>query len=227
MRFILYAGISALIIYILPSRPQRNILQLCITRANKPTIHLLLEHIYFHGWPAWLTAHQKYCYLWKIRENTNDKIIAIFIQYNKPNIIFSSSKICRHWSGLRKKLSAWPQMCPGKRNFCFFPVTFAKVLPLAVIFRFFCGYFCNFPTFFENFVSAWQTKSVWLPAPRIHLSPALSLFSKYAPIVLQTPPLIVLHFQVLLSTPVWPTWPDRCSLTRDDNYSRTFHICKW
>ena len=118
-------------------------------------------------------------------------------------------------------------MCPGKRNFCFFPVTFAKVLPLAVIFLFFCGYFCNFPTFFENFVSAWQTKSVWLPAPRIHLSPPLSLFSKYAPIVLQTPPLIVLHFQVLLSTPVWPTWPDRCSLTRDDNYSRTFHICKW
>ena len=115
-------------------------------------------------------------------------------------------------------------MCPGKRNFCFFSVTFAKVLPLAVIFRCFCGYFCNFPTFSENFVSAWQTKSAWLPAPRIHLFPALSLFSKYAPIVLQTPPLIVLLFQVLLSTPVWPTWPDLCSLTRDDNYSRTFHV---
>ena len=73
--------------------------------------------------------------------------------------------------------------------FVCFPVTFAKVPPLAVTFRCFCGYFCNFPTFSEKFVSAWQRKSFWLPAPRIHLSPPLSLFSKYAPIVLLPPPL--------------------------------------
>ena len=45
MRFFLYAGISALIIYISPSRPQRNIVQLCIARTNKPATHLLREHI--------------------------------------------------------------------------------------------------------------------------------------------------------------------------------------
>ena len=71
---------------------------------------------------------------------------------------------------------------PGKAQFflaifCFFfPSLLQKVLPLAVTLRCFRGYICNFPTFSENIFIAWQTKSAWLPAPRIHLFPRPVIF---------------------------------------------------
>ena len=152
MIFFLYTWTSALIIYISPSRPKRNLVQLCIAWTNKPATHLLLEHIYFHGWPAWLTAHQKYCYFWKIRENTNDKIIAIFINLSCTNTRVGAYNIRNPTSSfllLRYVVigqgwgkSAWHQMCPGKRNFCLFSRHFCKSSATC----------CHFPLFLQIFL---------------------------------------------------------------------------
>ena len=202
MRFILYAGTSALIIYISSSRPQRNILQLCIARANKPATHLrgsisalppdwqhtkntvIIERYRKYKWHNYLRIHQFVVYQHQ----------SWSIEYIKPDIIFFSSKICCHWSGLRK-VKCLVSDVPGKtqffsRHFLFFPChickKFCHLLSLSVI-------FADISVIFRHFLriclvpGRQKVPGSLLQGPTF--SQALSLFSNYAPIVLLTPPL--------------------------------------